>query len=287
MIMEKYYDIAGITVCVKAPEGIMYSDERMLAPFACGPRASAYEYSFTIAPHLPEPEGECAYSSPSLREYRSGTERMRYIGSVADSAMNAHICVRYNEKGNYVTLSSSSYSAVTAKSVLNSLGMEHLCVQNSSVIIHASYIITDAGAVLFTAPSGTGKSTQAQLWQELRGARTVNGDRAIIKITENGAEACPLPFSGSSQICENVTAPLAAIVALSQSPQTDIQRLSGRQAFLPVWAQCCFNAWDKNDTELALKIASEATERVSVYHLACTPDISAVEALEKAMGERI
>lgn len=137
--MEKYYDIAGITVCVKAPDGIMYSDERMLAPFACGPRASAYEYSFTIAPHLPEPEGECAYSSPSMREYRSGKERMRYIGSVADSVMNAHICVRYTEKGNYVTLSSSSYSAVTAKSVLNSLGMEHLCVQNSSVIIHASY----------------------------------------------------------------------------------------------------------------------------------------------------
>ena len=50
-------------------------------------------------------------------------------------------------------------------------------------------------AILFSAPSGTGKSTQADLWQKyVRGVEIINGDRAIIGIEDNGVKAYGLPF---------------------------------------------------------------------------------------------
>lgn len=284
--MERYYQIADIGICIKSSDELMYADERMLEPFACAPCDGAEVYTFEIVDAMPEAEGECVFSSPAMAEYCIGTERIRYIGPVERDVGQAHMRVCFTERGNLVSLASSSYTAVTPKSVLNALGMEHLAVIHDSVILHASYIVADGHGILFTAPSGTGKSTQAQIWHDARGARIINGDRAIMQVKDGGVFACPLPFSGSSQICENVTSPLSAIVYLSQAPKTTISDLTGIRAFSRIWEGCCVNAWDRADTDLAMRTVSEIVARVPVYSLACTPDISAVEALERAMQER-
>lgn len=286
MTIEKHYRIADIPIRIIADADLIYTDERMLAPFACEPCDTAKTYTFALVHEMPEPIGECVFTSPAMVEYRTASERLRYIGAVNKNVRSAHMCVRFTENGSFVSLAGSSYTCVSAKSVLNALGMEHLAVANNSVILHASYIVSDGCAILFTAPSGTGKSTQAQLWQELRDAQIINGDRAIIKADDGRITACPLPFAGSSGICKNVTAPLKAIVYLAQAPETKIERLTGIRAFMRIWEGCCVNTWDSSDTALASKTVSDIIDRVPVYYLACTPDISAVEALERAMAER-
>ena len=49
------------------------------------------------------------------------------------------------------------------------------------IIFHSSAIMVDGEAYLFTAPSGTGKSTHTRLWRELLGDRAVmiNDDKAL------------------------------------------------------------------------------------------------------------
>ena len=55
---------------------------------------------------------------------------------------------------------------ITAARFFSTAGMHTKLLQRSAVILHASYIDWDGSAILFTGPSGTGKSTQAELWEQ-------------------------------------------------------------------------------------------------------------------------
>jgi hypothetical protein len=75
--------------------------------------------------------------------------------------------------------------------------------------------------------------------------------------------------------------PLAAVVCLSQAPETTITRLTGARAFRRLWQECCINVWNPGDLEQASESVSSVISRVPIFHLSCTPDLSAVLALEK------
>ena len=78
--------------------------------------------------------------------------------------------------------------------------------------------------------------------------------------------------------------PLTAVVYLKQAPQTTIRRLRGAEAFRRVWEGVSVNVWDKNDVSMVMETVSRVIESVPVWHLACTPDESAVIALEQQLG---
>ena len=85
------------------------------------------------------------------------------------------------------------------------------------LMIHGSAIIADGQAYLFTARSGTGKSTHTRLWCELLGsrARILNDDKPFIRPTGNGAIAYGSPWSGNENPGKNTSAPLKAIIKLT------------------------------------------------------------------------
>jgi hypothetical protein len=78
--------------------------------------------------------------------------------------------------------------------------------------------------------------------------------------------------------------PIAAIVYLSQAPESRICRLTGTAAFRRLWEGCSINVWDPDDMERCTDAVSGTVASVPVYHLACTPDESAVLALAKEVG---
>ena len=53
--------------------------------------------------------------------------------------------------------------------------------QNRIIHLHSSYIIYHDKAILFTGPSGIGKTTQAELWRDYQGAEIINGDVTLIR----------------------------------------------------------------------------------------------------------
>ena len=56
------------------------------------------------------------------------------------------------------------------------------CVSRDRLAIHSAAIIYDDKAYLFSAPSGTGKSTHANLWKDEYDCEILNGDVAIAQI---------------------------------------------------------------------------------------------------------
>ena len=104
---------------------------------------------------------------------------------------------------------------------------------------------------------------------------------------ENGrVMAHGIPYCGTSGICRKAKLPVAAIVYLSQATQSEVFPLTGLQAFRHLWEGCSVHLWDNEDVDLCSRAVMEVVNRVTVVHLACTPDEQAVQVLEEYLKER-
>lgn len=158
-------------------------------------------------------------------------------------------------------------------------GLPHCLPQFGKLMLHCAYILQDGKAILFTAPSGTGKTTQATLWQQCCGSEIINGDRAAIGLENGVLMAYGLPISGMSPDCRNVTAPVAAIVKLSQAKENRVTRLTALQAVRGILSGTYLPQEFSKDLPLLFDHAASFVQRVPVLHLECLPDASAVHAL--------
>lgn len=168
-----------------------------------------------------------------------------------------------------------------SKRLWQNIALPQLIAPFGALIIHASYIEFNGKAILFTASSGTGKSTQAALWEKYRGAVVCNGDKAGLRIRDGILYAYGLPFCGTSKICKNITLPVAAIVVLSQAPENHVEILNPIAAAQAVLANIYADRYIPEEWSRALNLTLDVVTKVPVLHLACTPDERAVEALEK------
>jgi hypothetical protein len=232
---------------------------------------------FETVEQLPEQEGERVFLGGRIQVFRKEDVQISVLGTPAE----AH--TRISRQGNQTwvqVLRSQVPDRIMPRLVLNSLEAEHHIVRHGGILLHSSFIRVEDSAILFTAPSGTGKSTQAELWKKYRGAEVINGDRTAVVPTGDAVMAYGIPYCGTSGICRDAKLPVAAIVCLSQAPQDRVEPLMGMRAFRNLWEGCSVNLWDREDVELCTKGVMEVIRQVPVVHLACTPEKSAMETLE-------
>lgn len=160
-------------------------------------------------------------------------------------------------------------------------GLHRALLQRNAPIIHASYIDYKGQAILFTAPSKTGKSTQAQLWEKYGGAEIINGDRVLLREKNDGWYAYGYPCCGSSDICINRTLPIRAIVILRQGNENKVEELSEAEKVRALVAGVEAYRWDLQDIDLALELAGQIVKSVQIVQLMCKPDSDAVRVLQK------
>ena len=165
--------------------------------------------------------------------------------------------------------------------IQKSLALETEILNFDGIFMHASLIKTGNKGIIFSAPSGIGKSTQASLWAKHRGARIINGDRAAVRFVNGKWLAYGSPWAGSSGIYLNESTELSAIVFLGQASQNTVKRLSGARAFSAMMRGGIFPYWSKAKMDVACGISERLLSEVPVFEFNCTPDKSAVEELEK------
>lgn len=167
--------------------------------------------------------------------------------------------------------------------LISSLGLEQLLLRYEALILHASFVSWNRLGILFTAPSGTGKSTQAELWYRYAGADVLNGDRACIKKTAEGYLAYGMPYAGSSDIYRNEFVPLKAIVVLRQAPENRIRLLRQGEAFANLLPELSLHRWDASFMGKAMDLLAELLAHVPVYFLECLPNEEAVSVLKSTL----
>lgn len=147
-----------------------------------------------------------------------------------------------------------------------------------SLLVHGSAISVEGKAYLFTAPSGTGKSTHAALWRQLLGDRAVmiNDDKPFIFKKNGVLYIAGSPWNGKHNLGNPISAPLAGICFLSQSPVNKIEKLSVPDAMPKLMCQC----YMPKNAESAMKTLSmidDLLNTVPFYRLECNISQAAAE----------
>lgn len=152
------------------------------------------------------------------------------------------------------------------------------------LLVHGAVIEFEGRAYLFTAPSGTGKSTHIRLWRQYLGdaVRVINGDKPFVRIPEHCDElsvAYGTPWAGKEGWQCNDSAPLVGIVLLSRSEPgaSSIRPASAALNIDKLMRQVYFPP-DTGAAVLTLDLLDAMLARVPVYELACDMSEDAVRA---------
>ena len=152
-----------------------------------------------------------------------------------------------------------------------------------ALLMHASAVCVNDKAIVFTAASGVGKTTQAELWQKYRNATIINGDKVFLTKETEKIVAWGSPWNGSSQYAENIGAEAAAIIVLEQAEENRIRKLHGMEMLQKLLPHVFFPNWDAKCERAVLGILDELLARTDVYLLSCRPDEDAVALVEKTV----
>ena len=154
------------------------------------------------------------------------------------------------------------------------------------LLFHGSTIAVDGRAYLFTAKSGTGKSTHTRLWREAFGNRAVmvNDDKPFLKITDCGVLACGSPWSGKHGLDANITVPLQGICVLERGAENRIRR-ADREEVIARLRHEAYRPLDTGKEEKFLALVDALAEKTPLWHMECNKNAEAAQVAFNAMSE--
>ena len=155
-----------------------------------------------------------------------------------------------------------------------------------TLLFHGSVVAVDGAAYLFTAQSGTGKSTHTRFWREIFGDRAVmvNDDKPFLRITPDGVIACGSPWMGKHGLGANIQVPLKAICILDRGENNRIRLISSQEA-LPMLLQQSQRPANPELLPKYLLLIDQLSSQVAFYHLDCKMDHSAAILAYETMSQ--
>ena len=149
------------------------------------------------------------------------------------------------------------------------------------LLFHGSTVAVDGVAYLFTAKSGTGKSTHTKRWRRLFGDRAVmiNDDKPLLKISKDGVLVCGTPWDGKHKLNTNCMVPLKAICVLERGEENHIRQISPSAA-LPLLMQ---QSHRPANVLKYMDLLDGLTKHVKFYNLHCNMEDEAAKIAYEGM----
>ncbi len=153
-----------------------------------------------------------------------------------------------------------------------------------TVLMHGSAVAVDGEAFLFTAPSGTGKSTHTRLWREVFGERAVmvNDDKPLVRISEGGVTVYGTPWNGKHHLGSNIAVPLRAICLLERDQTNHICEISAQEAY-PVLVRQTYRPLDQKAVAQTLALLDRLKTNIRFYRLGCNMEYEAAQVAYSGM----
>lgn len=145
-------------------------------------------------------------------------------------------------------------------------------------LFHGSAVAVDGLCYLFTAKSGTGKSTHTRLWRTLLGERAVmvNDDKPLIHADDNRTVVFGTPYNGKHRLSANIAVPLKAVCILERSNENRIRKITKDEAYTMLLQQS-YRPADSQALIKTLALIDRMAEHTDFWRLGCNMDISAAE----------
>lgn len=153
------------------------------------------------------------------------------------------------------------------------------------LLLHGSALCLDGEAFVFTASSGTGKSTQARLWRETYGdrVRMINDDKPLLRLEGGTVLVCGSPWDGKHHLSQNASAPLRAVLRVERSKENHLEPMSGADAFELLLRHCYIPEMPERKLR-SMALITRISEMASFYSLHCNTDPEAVQVAGKGLG---
>jgi hypothetical protein len=160
-------------------------------------------------------------------------------------------------------------------------------VDFDAMLIHSAAISVDNKGYLFTALSGTGKTTHVNLWLKKFGERAViiNGDKPIVRNINGTFHVFGTPWCGKEGINTNTNVPIQAICILERGENNVIDRVNHQEAVTELLRQTSRPASVSGLTAL-LDILDKVITKIPVYRLSCNMEPEAAEVSYNEMCKK-
>lgn len=137
------------------------------------------------------------------------------------------------------------------------------------ILFHGAAILWRGRVWVFTANSGTGKTTQYMLWKLCFGSeiKILNGDKPLLEFRKDGILVHPSPWRGKEGLGSLDAAPLGGIILLEQSEENRMRRLLPAEAAGPLLTQLLFTRKNADDVRAACALEERLLAQVPVWLL--------------------
>ncbi|MBQ7348634.1 MAG: hypothetical protein IJW47_01425 [Clostridia bacterium] len=157
------------------------------------------------------------------------------------------------------------------------------------IIFHSSAVMVDGQAYLFTAPSGTGKSTHTRLWREMLGDKAVmiNDDKPIVRFIDGAFYVYGTPWNGKHRLDTNCRAKIKAICNIYQAKENVIRPATTAEMLITILNQT-IRPTEQVSMDKLLTLIEKMLLSVDLYKLGCNISREAAELSYKTMsGEKL
>ena len=160
---------------------------------------------------------------------------------------------------------------------------EHM-LDYDTLLFHGSVVAVDDQGYLFTATSGTGKSTHVGLWRKVFKERAVmvNDDKPLLAISKNGVLAYGTPWNGTHRLSGNVAVPLKSICILQRDTINHIEPVNRREAY-PMIVQQTNRAEHPLQMQQTLQLIDRLLDQTALYRLGCNMELEAARIAFEGM----
>lgn len=155
------------------------------------------------------------------------------------------------------------------------------------MMLHASAVVMDGYAYLFSAPSGTGKSTHTRLWLEVFGDRAyiLNDDKPALRLEDGIWYVYGTPWSGKQDLSVNARIPLGGICMLHREKENWIEPFEGVRAIHALLEQTLRPA-DPGLRMRLMELLDRLMTMVPIWQMGCNMDPAAAMISFEAMSQR-
>ena len=170
--------------------------------------------------------------------------------------------------------------------------------ERDTFLFHCSAVAVDGKAYLFTAPSGTGKSTHTRLWREMFGDRAVmiNDDKPLLRVvsgnTQTSKDGTPVqpqvlvygtPWDGKHRLSTNTVAPVAGICLLERGEENCVERIAKEDAF-PRLLQQTYRPQSPVELMKTMELLDAVASNVPLCRLRCNMEPEAARVAYAEMN---
>lgn len=206
--------------------------------------------------------------------------KKRLLPYIANSdSFDFEVKVSQSEIADYIANSKENCSSFAAE---NTLILTKICnkilEEYDGFFFHSSSLMLQNEGYVFTAVSGTGKSTHTALWRKLFKEKVVmiNDDKPIIRKKDGVFCVYGTPWMGKSDIGNNVKAPVKAVYILQRGEENSVERVKTGEVFKNILEATVVPS-DRKNMEKLLKLLDEFFSSVLLFRLTCNMGIEAAQ----------